>query len=65
MPVDDMTNILSMTVAPPVNPAYDMKIELTIQLDGVDVALPMTIHHLLGPATIGDPVHATRVSAFR
>jgi hypothetical protein len=62
---DDMTDILKLNLAAAGNSAYDLKVDLVMQLDGIDVPLPITIHHVPGPATYGEPLHAIRVHAFR
>jgi hypothetical protein len=63
--VDSTTDLLEMNLVAAGNTAYDLKVSLVVQLDGLDVPLPMTIHHVAGPATYGDPLHAVRVSVFR
>jgi hypothetical protein len=62
---DDTTNILRLDLAAAGNAAYDLKVSLIVQLDGIDVPLPVTIHHVPGPTTIAQPLHAVRVHAFR
>jgi hypothetical protein len=63
--VYEMTDLLRVDFAATGNIAYELKVSLVIQLDGLDVSLPMTIHHVPGPVIYSDPLHAVRVSAFR
>jgi hypothetical protein len=44
---------------------YDIHAELTVQLDGIDVDLPMTIHYVPGPVVYADPLIGARIQAFR
>jgi len=44
---------------------YDIHAQLTVELDGIDVELPMTIHHVPGPVVYADPLLGSRVAAYR
>jgi hypothetical protein len=63
--VDTMTNVMSIEAVEAGNTTYDVHVQLTIELEGVAVEMPMTIHHIAGPVAYVDPVHAIRVHAFR
>jgi hypothetical protein len=63
--VDESTDLLTLNLAAAGNSTFDVHVDLVIQLDGLDVSLPITIHHAVGPATLSDPLHARRVSVFR